>query len=148
MTVNCIIFCYNVHLFWSFAPWDDFLPLQHIYVELKLLLKQPSHLLQNNKVLSLRVMASSYMFQRAVYQQRSQKHSWMCESVCLASFRFLQTVNLLVQSIGCLVPTSLQSLLMSKYSTVLHYLLTNSVNNSCLSIQSVHRRNFHTHSQN
>ena len=67
--------------------------LQHTYREPKLLHKKPLLSHRNQLTLTLKAMDSSYMFQKALCQQKYQKHSWMCKLACLAIFRCLQTLD-------------------------------------------------------
>ena len=67
--------------------------LQGTSVELRSLLSQHSLLHKNHRAFSLRVMASSFMFQKAVYQQEYQKQSWKYKSVCPVSSKCLPTVS-------------------------------------------------------
>jgi len=49
------------------------------------------------------------MFQKVIYQQKYQKYSWMCKSVCLVSFKCLLTVSYSLQSTWCTDPASSQA---------------------------------------
>ena len=121
--------------------------LQQTYEELKLSQKKhlPSHKKQSNS--TLRAMDSSCVFQKTVCQQEFQKLSSVCRLVCLARFRCLQTVNLSVQSTGCLVPTSSRNLSLLRYNTVLYSLMISSVHSLHSSIPSVPRKSFLTSSK-
>ena len=127
--------------------WSQPFYLQHTYGELKLLPRKSSLSHKKQLISTLRAMASRCTFQRAVCQQMCQKHSWVCKLVFLASFRCLASVNLSVQFTGSPVLISSWRTSLLRYIIVLHYLVTNSVHSSPLSIPSVPRRHFHTSSK-
>jgi len=74
-------------------------PIQCTHKELTSSHKQRSLSHKKDKTFSSKVMALSYQ----------QKHSWMCKSVCLVSFRCLLTVSYSVQLLGVQSPQAHQA---------------------------------------
>ena len=136
-TITCLLWCIKGCIF---SP-------QSTPTELKSSHKQHSLSHKNHETFSLKVMASSYMFQWGVYQQGYQKHSWMCKSVYLVSFRCLLTVSCSVPCTGCTVPTSSQSPLRLRYSTVVYCLMISNVHSLPLFQPNALRKSYHTYSK-
>ena len=131
---------YQIHF--TFHWFNMQFSLQNIFVELRLLHRQHSLLHKNHRAFRLKVMASSFMFQKAVYQREYQKQSWKYKSVCLVSSKCLLTVSYWVQSTGCTVHTSSQNHWLLSYNTVQYSPVTNNLQSFPLFLPNAPRKNY------
>ena len=145
--LNCSNLIHKQQLLTVIHTHEIFFSLQYTCVEPTSSHKQHSLSHKKHKTFRLRAMASSYTFQKAVYQLKYQKQSWSYKSVCLVSFRCLLTVSSSVQSTGCTVPTSSQSPSLLRYSTVLSSPVISSARSSPSFLPNALRKSYLTRSE-